>query len=98
MIMLIKFFIPLLILNFNEQTSSREKIELSIELNYNNEKIVLNKAYQNNYKKSYYFKIIGFFNHLFIKIKHTFVCLILINEITQKFMFSCYRRYFIDFQ
>lgn len=55
MIMLIKFFIPLLILNFNEQTSSREKIELSIELNYNNEKIVLNKAYQHNYKKSYYF-------------------------------------------
>ena len=53
MIMLIKFFIPLLILNFNEQTSSREKIELFIELNYNNEKIVLNKAYQNNYSNSF---------------------------------------------
>jgi hypothetical protein len=51
--MLIKFFIPLLILNFNEQTSSREKIELFIELNYNNEKIVLNKAYQNNYANNF---------------------------------------------
>ena len=53
MIMLIKFFSPLLILNFNEQTSSREKIELFIELNYNNEKIVLNKVYQNNYSNSF---------------------------------------------
>ena len=31
---------------------------------------------------------LAFLNTFFIKIKHTFVCLILSNEITQKFMLS----------
>ena len=51
MIMLIKFFISLLIVNL--YTPSSEKIDVLIQLNYNNEKIVLNKAYQNNYADNF---------------------------------------------
>lgn len=49
--MLIKFFISLLIVNL--YTPSSEKIDVLIQLNYNNEKIVLNKAYQNNYADNF---------------------------------------------
>jgi len=51
MIMLIKFFISLLIVNL--YTPSSEKIDVLIQLNFNNEKIVLNKAYQNNYADNF---------------------------------------------
>ena len=51
MIRLIKFFISLLIVNL--YTPSSEKIDVLIQLNYNNEKIVLNKAYQNNYADNF---------------------------------------------
>ena len=51
MIMLIKFFISLLIVNL--YTPSSEKIDVLIQLNYNNEKIVLNKSYQNNYADNF---------------------------------------------
>ena len=51
MIMLIKFFISLLIVNL--YTPSSEKIDVLIQLNYNIEKIVLNKAYQNNYADNF---------------------------------------------
>ena len=49
--MLIKFFISLLIVNL--YTPSSEKIDVLIQLNFNNEKIVLNKAYQNNYADNF---------------------------------------------
>ena len=49
--MLIKFFISLLLVNL--YTPSSEKIDVLIQLNYNNEKIVLNKAYQNNYADNF---------------------------------------------
>ena len=51
MIMLIKFFISLLIVNL--YTPSSEKIDVLIQLNYNNEKIVLSKSYQNNYADNF---------------------------------------------
>ena len=51
MIMLIKVFISLLIVNL--YTPISEKVDVLIQLNYNNEKIVLNKAYQNNYADNF---------------------------------------------
>ena len=59
MIMLIKFFISLLIVNL--YTPSSEKIDVLIQLNYNNEKIVLNKAYQNNYADNFIINKLQFY-------------------------------------
>jgi hypothetical protein len=57
--MLIKFFISLLIVNL--YTPSSKKIDVLIQLNYNNEKIVLNKAYQNNYEDNFIINKLQFY-------------------------------------
>ena len=59
MIMLIKFFISLLIVNL--YTPSSEKIDVLIQLNYNNEKIVLSKSYQNNYADNFIINKLQFY-------------------------------------
>ena len=59
MIMLIKFFISLFIVNL--YTPSSEKIDVLIQLNYNNEKIVLSKSYQNNYADNFIINKLQFY-------------------------------------
>ena len=57
--MLIKVFISLLIVNL--YTPISEKVDVLIQLNYNNEKIVLNKAYQNNYADNFIINKLQFY-------------------------------------
>jgi len=59
MIMLIKVFISLLIVNL--YTPISEKVDVLIQLNYNNEKIVLNKSYQNNYADNFIINKLQFY-------------------------------------
>ena len=57
--MLIKVFISLLIVNL--YTPISEKVDVLIQLNYNNEKIVLNKSYQNNYADNFIINKLQFY-------------------------------------